>query len=97
MSEGEPTDPLARLGARIERARAGEDRPRSSHRGDGPGGSLGSGLRIGIEMLAALCVGVALGWVAVHYFGAPNWVFIVFFFLGSAAGIMNVYRAARRL
>ena len=89
MSESEPPDPLARR--EVDRGQSG--RPGAA----APGGALGVGLRIGIELLAALLVGVALGWVADRFLGTRPWGLIVFFFLGSAAGIVNVFRAAERL
>ena len=54
------------------------------------GGALGFGLRIGIELVAALCVGLALGWLADRYIGTRPWGLIAGFFLGSAAGVVNV-------
>ncbi|MBV9862529.1 MAG: AtpZ/AtpI family protein [Alphaproteobacteria bacterium] len=48
-------------------------------------------------MVAALCVGLAFGWVFDHFLGTRPWGLIVFFFLGSAAGIMNVFRATRTM
>ena len=59
------------------------------------GSALGSGLRIGIELVAALCVGLALGWLADRYIGTRPWGLIAGFFLGSAAGVVNVFRAVR--
>ncbi|HVC54536.1 MAG TPA: AtpZ/AtpI family protein [Stellaceae bacterium] len=97
MSESGPPDPLRRLGEEIDqaRSRAGEeDKP---GRGDitSGGGALGFGLRVGIELVAALCVGVALGWVADRYIGTRPWGLILGFFLGSAAGVVNVFRAVQ--
>jgi len=61
--------------------------------GSGPNhASLGVGFRAGVEIVAALIVGVALGWSLDRWLGTFPWLFIVFFVLGSAAGIMNVYR-----
>lgn len=96
MSESRPPDPLRRLGEEIDQARsqAGEGAP--GGRGDALSGSaLGAGLRFGIELVAALCVGLALGWLADRYIGTRPWGLIAGFFLGSAAGIVNVFRAAR--
>lgn len=96
MSEREPPDPLARLGQRLDRARA--------EQGLGPGRAdeppptgLGMGLRIGIELVAALVVGLALGWVS-YRFLPPPWGaigLIGFIFLGAGAGMANVFRAAK--
>jgi ATP synthase protein I len=94
MSE-DPPDPLARLGAEIEQAR----RVRPGHKTNGrtapPPGALGLGFRVAVELVAALCVGLALGWVFDRAFGTRPWGMIVFFFLGSAAGMLNVFRTAK--
>jgi ATP synthase protein I len=96
MRKSGPPDPLRRLGEEIDeaRARAGEGRPRQ--RGDvTSGGALGFGLRVGIELLAGLCVGVALGWASDRYIGTRPWGLIGGFLLGSAAGLVNVLRAVQ--
>jgi len=94
MSEGDPPDRLSRLGDRIEQARAGEKPPAPAKPDDrGLGGALGYALRMGAELLGALLVGVALGWVFDRFLGTRPWGLIAFFFIGAAAGVMNVYRA----
>src|SRR5271155_3810394 len=96
MSESRPPDPLRRLGEEIDQARAQASPGGPSDHGDvTSGGALGLGLRIGIELVAALCVGLALGWLADRYIGTRPWGLIAGFFLGSAAGVMNVFRAVR--
>jgi ATP synthase protein I len=89
-------DPLRDLDARL---RAARDRDRgasaeSAGGSSGPGGGLGLGLRIGVEMVSALGVGLAMGWGLDRWLGTKPWLMVVFFFLGAAAGILNVYRAA---
>jgi ATP synthase protein I len=98
MSENPPPDPLARLGDRIDRARQEQLRRDTAQQG-GPqsGGALGVGFRIAIELVAALCVGLALGWVFDRVLGTRPWGLIVFFFLGVAAGMINVFRAAKNI
>jgi ATP synthase protein I len=101
MSEGGPPDPLARLGERLDKARRERDQGQaggdSARSGDGAGGALGFGFRIGVELVAALCVGLALGWVAYRFLPAPGGTIglIVCFFLGAGAGTLNVFRAAQ--
>jgi ATP synthase protein I len=94
MSEGGPPDPLGRLGARIDRARAErmQSRPVAGDRGASQQG-LGFGFRIGIELVVAVAVAAALGWAIDRWFGTRPWGMIVLFFLGVAAGMLNVYRA----
>lgn len=95
MSEGGPSDPLARLEQRLERARADENRRRPSGGDQAPPSGLGVGFRIGIELVASLVVGLALGWVFDHFLGTRPWGLIAFFFIGAAAGMMNAFRAAQ--
>jgi ATP synthase protein I len=95
MSEDPPPDPLARLGAEIDRARRDRLRQEATGRVAPPQGALGLGFRIAIELVASLCVALALGWVFDRAFGTRPWGLIVFFFLGAAAGMLNVFRAAK--
>jgi ATP synthase protein I len=98
MNEDPPSDSLSQLGKRIDQAR--QDRLRhETGRGNSapPGGALGVGLRIAIELVSALCVGLALGWVFDRALGTRPWGLIAFFFLGAAAGMLNVFRAAKNI
>ena len=94
MSEGKPTDPLARLGEDIDKARAKrvQQQPVAAERANLQQG-LGLGLRIGIELVVAVAVATALGWAIDRWLGTRPWGMIVLFFLGVAAGMLNVYRA----
>ena len=94
MSEREPPDPLARLGERIDKARAQNVRSQPAV-GDGSATQqgLGVGLRIGIELVVAIGVATGLGWAIDRWLGTRPWGIIVLFFLGVAAGMLNVYRA----
>jgi ATP synthase protein I len=95
MSEDPPPDPLARLGAEIESARRERLRREGHGRRAPPQGALGLGFRVAVELVAALCVALALGWLLDHLLGTRHWFLIVFFFLGAAAGMLNVFRATR--
>ena len=94
MSESSPPDPLARLGEKIDEARAQRVRrqPAVSDRSSLQQG-LGLGFRIGIELVVAIVVATGLGWAIDRWFGTRPWGMIVLFFLGVAAGMLNVYRA----
>jgi ATP synthase protein I len=94
MSEREPPDPLARLGQRIDKARAQNVRSQPAV-GDGSATQqgLGVGLRSGIELVVAIGVATGLGWAIDRWLGTRPWGIIVLFFLGVAAGMLNVYRA----
>jgi ATP synthase protein I len=95
MSEDPPPDPLARLGAEIDKARRKRLRQEATGRTAPPQGALGLGFRVAAELVAALCVALALGWLIDRALGTRHWFLIVFFFLGSAAGMLNVFRAAK--
>src|SRR5260370_13767851 len=94
MSEGRPPDPLARLGERLDKARA----TRTGEPAPGPGEpalqqGVGLGLRIGVEFVVAVVVATGLGWALDRWLGTRPWGTIVLFFLGVGAGMVSVYRA----
>ncbi len=76
---------------RQARAQHGLDR-RPKGRGDLPQGPWGIGLRAGVEVVSALGVGIGIGYLLDRWLGTWPWLFLVFFVLGSLAGIGNVYR-----
>lgn len=92
-----PPDTLKRLGERIDEARREQMRRRGGDRGTSPQGSLGLAFRIAIELVAALGVGLAIGWGVDRLLGTRPWGLIVFFFIGAAAGMLNVFRAANEV
>jgi len=99
MSGSKPPDPLRQLGEEIDKARSQAREGEAAGRGDitSAGNALGFGLRVGIELLAGLCVGLGLGWLADRYIGTKPWGLIAGFLLGSAAGMVNVFRAVQRM
>jgi ATP synthase protein I len=52
----------------------------------------GIGLRVGIELVSALVVAVAIGYGLDRLFGTKPILMAVFVLLGGAAGILNVWR-----
>jgi ATP synthase protein I len=93
MSEDPPPDPLARLAEKIERAQSGGAPVRKAGGGPGVQQGVALGFRIGIELVAAVIVATGLGWAFDRWLGKGHWGMIVMFFLGVAAGMLNVYRA----
>jgi ATP synthase protein I len=55
-----------------------------------------SNASIGIEMGAALVVGMGIGWFLDRTFGTRPWCLVIFTGLGIVAGFRNVLRAAHR-
>ena len=54
-------------------------------------------VRIGTEMVAALIVGVGIGYSLDNWLETKPLFLVVFFFLGAGAGVLNVYRVASGL
>ena len=57
--------------------------------------SLGKALKIGTELVAAVVVGTTLGFILDNWFDTKPWLTISFFFMGTAAGILNVIKSAK--
>jgi len=91
MDEREKVDPLRGLGERLDKARAARVPPPSSPQ-EGTGAALALGWRVGLELVIAIGVAVLIGWAMDRWLGTRPWGMIGFFFLGVAAGMVNVYR-----
>ena len=61
------------------------------------GSFMGNSFKLGTELVAAGAVGTIIGFILASWFGTKPWLIITFFFLGAAAGILNVIRAAKRM
>ena len=61
------------------------------------GSFMGSAFKLGTELVAAVGVGTIIGFILDSWFGTKPWLIIIFFFLGAAAGMLNVIRAANRM
>lgn len=100
MTEPERPDPLTVLGERLEKAR----RARQSGRRIPDAGAdqssraaMGLGFRIGLELVVAVFVGVAIGWAIDRWLGTRPWGLLVFLFLGIGAAMTNIYRVVKGL
>jgi ATP synthase protein I len=96
MGQGDNDDALRNLGERLDKARRATGRPGPSNAApDSRGGkALAAGLRIGLELIVAVFVGVGLGWAFDKWLGTGPWGLIVFLFLGFGAGVANIFRFA---
>ena len=61
------------------------------------GSFMGSAFKLGTELVAAVGVGTIIGFILDGWFGTKPWLIIIFFFLGTAAGMLNVFRTANRM
>ncbi len=61
------------------------------------GSFLGSAFKLGTELVSAVAVGTIIGFILDSWFDTKPWLIIIFFFLGTVAGIINVIRTANRM
>ncbi len=88
---------LKDLEGRLEAARSRQHEGRGATGHGKPamsGSGLGFGLRIAVDLLAGVAIGVGLGLVLDNWLSTSPLMLVVFLFLGAAAGMLNVYRAA---
>ena len=61
------------------------------------GSFMGNAFKLGTELVAAVVVGTIIGFILDTWFDTKPWLIIIFFFLGAAAGMLNVIRTANRM
>lgn len=89
---------ISDLGDRLGKARSrrrddgGQDDAAASR-----GRGMAQGLRMAADLVAAVIVGSVIGWGLDWLLGSRPWLFLLFFVLGFAAGILNVVRAYERM
>ena len=59
--------------------------------------SLGKALKISTELVAAVVVGSTIGFLLDNWFDTKPLLIICFFFMGVAAGILNVFKSAKNM
>ena len=59
--------------------------------------SLGKALKISTELVAAVMVGSIIGFLLDNWFDTKPLLTVCFFFMGVAAGILNVFKSAKRM
>ncbi len=80
--------------ARLEAARRA-NAPQPAH--GTQGGAMGTAFRLSADLVSAVVAGGGLGWALDWLFGTGPWLLMLFFFLGVAAGILNVIRTANEM
>ena len=58
---------------------------------------VGSAFKLSTELVSAVLVGTIIGFILDSWFDTKPWLIIIFFFLGSAAGILNVIKVAKNM
>ncbi len=61
------------------------------------GSFMGGAFKLSTELVSAVAVGTIIGFILDSWFDTKPWLIIIFFFLGTAAGILNVIRTANRM
>lgn len=102
MTAEPPSPSLKDLEERLGRLRkrAGLEEKEQEARGGKEAASMsamGLAFRAGVELAAGLAVGGALGWFLDGWLGTRPFLMLLFFALGAAAGMLNVYRLVRAM
>ena len=59
--------------------------------------NIGQAFKLSTELVAAVLVGTIIGFILDNWFDTKPWLIIIFFFLGAAAGMLNVIRVANKM
>lgn len=58
---------------------------------------VGVGLRIAVDLVAGVAVGVGIGWFLDDWLDTKPWFLLVFTIVGFCAGLLNVMRTAKQI
>ena len=81
---------------RLKIAKDKTDKVKKSEEGN-KGSSMGSAFKMSTELVSAVAVGTIIGFILDNWFGTKPWLILIFFFVGVAAGIMNVVKTAKKM
>ena len=87
---------LKEISARLEIAKKNIKKDQITNKSSNAA-SLGKALKIGTELVAAVVVGTILGFILDNWFDTRPWLTIIFFFMGVAAGFLNVIKSAKNM
>ena len=79
---------------KIAKSKIKKDEPADDNK---RGSFMGNAFKLGTELVASVGVGTIIGFILDSWFDTKPWLIIIFFFLGAAAGMLNVVRAANRM
>jgi ATP synthase protein I len=92
--EGRISDLGDKLGkVKADRQAGARDEREADLRGRG----MAYGMRMAAELVGAVIVGGLMGYGLDRWLGTTPWLFLLFFVLGFAAGVLNVVRAYERM
>jgi ATP synthase protein I len=87
---------IKEIATRLEIAKKSIKNMRNNNQGSNAA-SLGKALKISTELVAAVVVGSIIGFLLDDWFDTKPLLIICFFFMGVAAGILNVFRSAKKM
>ena len=61
------------------------------------GSFIGHAFKLGTEFVAAVVVGTIIGFILDRTFDTKPWLILIFFFFGSAAGMLNIIKTAKKI
>jgi ATP synthase protein I len=82
---------------RLRRAREGARLPMEDEAQPSRTSIGGAGVQVGVELVAGVIGGGLIGYWLDRWFDTWPVLFLIFFFLGAAAGMLNAYRYIRRI
>jgi ATP synthase protein I len=97
MSDDKQPPSLTELDEELRKARARHDAEQGGSRPGLPAErGASAGYRVSVELFAGMLFGGGVGWFLDRWLGTRPWLLVGMFLLGSAAGLMNAYRAIKR-
>ena len=85
---------LNQLNQKIEAAKS---KSQSDNHSSIPPSQLGKVMKLTVEIVAAVGIGVGIGILLDNFFNTRPLFIIIFFLLGGCAGILNVFRVAKSM
>lgn len=93
MSDKRAPKPIEDLDARLQRLKA-EVEAKKTPAGEAPRSGAGMAFEMSTHLVAGIVVGGGLGYLLDEWLGTAPVMLVVLFFMGAAAGMLNVYRTA---
>ena len=59
--------------------------------------SIGTAFKMSTELVSAVVVGTIIGFILDKTFGTKPWLILIFFLVGVVAGIVNVFKSAKKM
>ena len=87
---------LKEISTRLKIAKKNIKKVKENNRGTNAA-SLGKALKISTELVAAVVVGTTIGFLLDSWFDTKPVLTICFFFMGAAAGMLNVFKSAKKM